>query len=195
MSNELSRDLLDGRDAGQRQEEAEVIREVLVGAGDRLAARKVLGLEGFPVRREDEFGLGARGRRAGLQRGQSLRDLAWGSDGDVDVVGLEDAAKVGFVGLARAQALERRFLVAEGLQEGERELRRVERLLGQGRYCFFDLDSVHFSPCRNGTQDSQLLSCNQRRRTMGASLALVAAAKPALDSGPVEPSGSAEFFR
>ena len=38
-------DLLDGRDAGKRQEEAEMVGEILIGAGDRLAARQVLGLE------------------------------------------------------------------------------------------------------------------------------------------------------
>ena len=47
-------DLLDGGDPGQRQEEAEVVREVLIGAGDRLAARQVLGLEVRAVGREDE---------------------------------------------------------------------------------------------------------------------------------------------
>ena len=38
-------DLPDGGDASQRQEEAEMVGEVLVGAGDGLAARQVLGLE------------------------------------------------------------------------------------------------------------------------------------------------------
>ena len=38
-------DLLDGRDARERQEETEMVREVRVGAGDGLAARQVLGLE------------------------------------------------------------------------------------------------------------------------------------------------------
>ena len=45
-----------------------------------------------------------------------------GADRDVDVVGLENAAQVGLVRCARAQPLDRRFLVAEGFQEGEREL-------------------------------------------------------------------------
>ena len=38
-------DLLDGGDAGERQEEAEMVGEVGIGAGDGLAARQVLGLE------------------------------------------------------------------------------------------------------------------------------------------------------
>ena len=67
-------------------------------------------------------------------------------DGDVDVVGLQDAAQVGLVGRAGAQPLDRGFLVAEGLQEGERELAAVERQLGKRRYGFLDLDGVHTSP-------------------------------------------------
>lgn len=37
--------------------------------------------------------------------------------GDVDVIGLQHAAEVGFVRHARAQALQRGFLVAEGFEE------------------------------------------------------------------------------
>ena len=65
------------------------------------------------------------------------------ADGDMDVVGLEDAAQVGLVRLALAQPLDRRLLVAEGFEEGERELGRVERLLGQSRNGFLDLNGVH----------------------------------------------------
>jgi hypothetical protein len=43
----------------------------------------------------------------------------------------KDPTQVGPVRLALTQALERRFLVAEGLQEGEWELPSVERLLGE----------------------------------------------------------------
>ena len=62
----------------------------------------------------------------------------------MDVVGLEDTAQVGFVRFALAQALDRRLLVAEGCEEGEGELPGVERLLGERRYGFLDLDGVHF---------------------------------------------------
>ena len=41
-------DLFDGGDPGERQEEAEMVREVGIGAGDRLAGRQVLGLEVSP---------------------------------------------------------------------------------------------------------------------------------------------------
>lgn len=79
-----------------------------------------------------------------LQGGEGFRDLAGGGDGNMDVVRLKDAAQVGLVRLAFAQAPEGRFLVPEGLQEGEGELSRIERLFGQGGYGLFDFDGVHF---------------------------------------------------
>ncbi len=75
-----------------------------------------------------------------------LRDLAGRCDGDVDVVGLKDAAEVGLVRLALAQALDRRLLVAEGFEEREGELGRVERLLRQRRNGLFNFDRVHSRP-------------------------------------------------
>ena len=84
-------DLLDGGDPGQRQEKAEVVREIVIGAGRRLAGRQVLGLEVCAVGRKDESRLGL--RRACLQRGEGLRDLAGRTDGDVDVVRLKDPPK------------------------------------------------------------------------------------------------------
>jgi hypothetical protein len=63
----------------------------------------------------------------------------------MDVVGLKDAAQVGPVRLALAQALEGGFLVPEGLEEGERKLLRIERLLRERRYGLLDLDGVHTS--------------------------------------------------
>ena len=64
------------------------------------------------------------------------------ADGDVDVVGLKNAAKVGLVRCARAQPLDRRLLVAEGLKEGKRKLLGVERLLGKRGNRFFNLNGV-----------------------------------------------------
>ena len=69
-------DLLDGGDAGERQEEAEMVGKVLVGAGDRLAAREILGLEIHAVGREDELCLGLGGGGARLQSGQRPRYLS-----------------------------------------------------------------------------------------------------------------------
>jgi hypothetical protein len=66
----------------------------------------------------------------------------------MDVVGLKDSAQVGPVRLALSQALEGRFLVAEGLQERERELAGVERPLGERRYGLFNLNGVHTDPSR-----------------------------------------------
>ncbi len=60
-------DLPDGGDAGQRQEEAEVVGKVRVGAGDGLAAGQVFGLEVRTVRGQDESRLGLGRGRAGLQ--------------------------------------------------------------------------------------------------------------------------------
>jgi hypothetical protein len=64
----------------------------------------------------------------------------------VDVVGLKDAADVGLVRLALAQALNRRFLVPECFQEQIGELLGVERLLGERGYGLFNLDRVHRFP-------------------------------------------------
>ena len=64
----------------------------------------------------------------------------------MDIVGLKHAAKVGLVGFALPKALKGRFLVAEGLQEGERELPGVERPFGKRRYGLFNLNSVHTAP-------------------------------------------------
>ena len=50
-------DLFDGSDAGERQEKAEIVREVGIGAGDRLAARQILGLELVAVGRQMNFAL------------------------------------------------------------------------------------------------------------------------------------------
>jgi hypothetical protein len=66
----------------------------------------------------------------------------------MDVVGLQDTAKVGLVRRARAQAFYRRVFVAEGFKERERKLRGIERLFSQRRNCLFDLNSVHFAPSR-----------------------------------------------
>jgi hypothetical protein len=61
----------------------------------------------------------------------------------MDVVRLKDAAQVGLVRLSLAQAPEGRFLVSERLQEGEGELGRVERLLGESRDSLLDFNGVH----------------------------------------------------
>jgi hypothetical protein len=63
----------------------------------------------------------------------------------MDIAGLQDAAKIGFIRCARTQPLDRRFLVAEGFKEGIREFRRFERLLSEIRYCLFYFDRVQLS--------------------------------------------------
>ncbi|MBC7281948.1 hypothetical protein [Hoeflea sp.] len=57
------------------------------------------------------------------QRGQHRGDLAGPAVGDVDVAALEHAAgKVGLVGVALAQPIDRGLPVPEGGEELEREL-------------------------------------------------------------------------
>ena len=58
---------------------------------------------------------------------------------------LEDSAKVGAVRCARAQALDRRRLVAECLEKRERKVPGLEGPCGQRGNRFLDLDSVHGS--------------------------------------------------
>lgn len=57
-------DLLDGADARQRQKETEVIGEIWIGTGDRLAGRQVLGLQLRAVGGKDKAGF--RSGRPGL---------------------------------------------------------------------------------------------------------------------------------
>ena len=61
----------------------------------------------------------------------------------MNVVGLQDAADIGLVRRARAQALDRRLLVAEGHEEGIGELGRIKRLLGEFGNGLFDFNGVH----------------------------------------------------
>ena len=147
MSKAFSRDLLDGRDAGKRQEEAEMVGKILVGTGDGLAARQVLGLKVHAVGRQDELRFRFGGRGALLQRRQRLRDLSRVACGDVNVVGLKNAAKVGLVRRAGAQPLDRRLLVAESFEEGIRKVLGVKRLIRQLRNGFFYFNGVQlFAP-------------------------------------------------
>ena len=64
--------LFDGRDAGQRQEETEMIGKVLIGAGDRIAVGQIFGLESVAVRRQNKLSLGFYGRRTCPKRGQKF---------------------------------------------------------------------------------------------------------------------------
>jgi hypothetical protein len=89
-----------------------MVWEVGIGARNRFAGRQILGLTDVSIRCQNLFGVA--GRLAGLERGKALRDLARSGDRYMDIVGLEDAAHVGFVRLALAQALDCRLLVAEG---------------------------------------------------------------------------------
>lgn len=67
----------------------------------------------------------------------------------MNVVGLQDTAHVGLVRGACSEPLDRRFLVAERLQESEGEFATVERLLCECRDGFLNLDGVHVSDPRS----------------------------------------------
>jgi hypothetical protein len=110
-------DLPDGADARQRQEEAEVVGKVLEGAGDGVAAGQVFGLEVRAVGGEDELRLGL--AVAGLAfralsvcvtcpRRRSGCGCCWSGE----------RRRGRTCSTPRAQALDRRRLVAEGFKEG-----------------------------------------------------------------------------
>ncbi len=120
-----------------------MIGEIGVAAGDGLAGGDVLGLEVDAVGGENELGLGAGRGGAVAKGGQGCRDVARFAGFQVDVVGLQDAAEVGLVRRAGAQALDRRVLVSEGHEEGIGELCRVKRLLSQFGNSLFDFNGVH----------------------------------------------------
>ena len=90
-------DLLNGGDAGERKEEAEVIGEIRVGAGDGFAVHDIFRLKCFAIGGEDELALLARGGRTLPQCFERAGDFALRADLDMDVVALKDAA--GEVGL------------------------------------------------------------------------------------------------
>ena len=87
--------LPDRGDAGQREEEAEMIVKIGILAGDRLARPlQAFRLEGLSVSREDEFALLRSSLRASAQRGQRGGNLPFRADLEMDVVPLENAANV-----------------------------------------------------------------------------------------------------
>jgi hypothetical protein len=64
----------------------------------------------------------------------------------VDFVALKHATHVRLVHVAGAKAPDRGFLVPERLQERIGELGPIERLFGQGRDGFLNLNRVHRIP-------------------------------------------------
>jgi hypothetical protein len=86
------------------------------------------------------------------------------TDPDVDVARLQDAPKIGLVRCACAQSFNRRFLVPERLKKEIWKLGGVERLLGEHRDGFLDLNGIHavpqntFAPAPNSKFASVLAS-------------------------------------
>ena len=124
--------LLDGCDARKRQERAEVVREVGVGAGDGFAVDQILRLQVDAVRGEDELRLGRARLGAFTQGFQRLVDRARIARGDMDIVALEDTAgKVRGIGCPGPQLLQRVRLAPERFEKREWKLRPVKGLGGQ----------------------------------------------------------------
>ena len=135
--------LPDGRDPGERQEEAEVFSETGMGAHHDVAALHVLGVEVSTVGRQDELRLAAGRLRALSQIGQRRSGLALLRNLYVDVVPLENAADIGSIRRAGAEAPDGRWLVAERLQEAIGKPVRIERFPRKGRDGLFNLNGVH----------------------------------------------------
>ena len=81
-----------GCDARKRKEKAEVVGELRVFTGDRLAGRQMLGLEHLAVRRDNERTLMLRRCRRKLELHETRRHLARLRHQDVNVVALEHTA-------------------------------------------------------------------------------------------------------
>jgi len=125
--------LLDRGDAGEWQEEAEMVWEVFVFADDGgVVGVEFFGLEFVAVGGEDVFGFVAGGGGAVSELIQSFCDFAGGTGGKVNVVVLEDCAgDVGFVGFAFAKAVYGGGFIAKGFQKCVGELGWGEWLSGQ----------------------------------------------------------------
>tara|TARA_R100000750_G_scaffold694_1_gene904 strand:+ start:315 stop:947 length:633 start_codon:yes stop_codon:yes gene_type:complete len=136
-------DLFDSRDAREGQEEAKMIGELLKGTGDGFAADQVLGLELLTIGSEDELGFELGGGRAIFECREGVGDRAKGAGGDMDVVALQDPAKIGFVRFALAQLLDLGGFAPEGFEKGKGEFSRVEGGLSKLRDGLFDLNRVH----------------------------------------------------
>jgi hypothetical protein len=79
---------------------------------------------------------------------ECLRDLSHAACGDVNVVGLEDTAEIGFVRCTCAQSLDRRLFVAEASRKALGKVLSLERLIRQRRDRFFYFDGLHLSSSR-----------------------------------------------
>ena len=137
-------DLPDGADASERQEKAEMVWEISKETRDKLTGLQFFGFEGFAVGCEDEFNF-----VAGVVGGGALAQFVKGGSNlvgaaclDVDVVGLQDAADVGFVGGAVAQAFEGGRFAAKSFDEPEGKFGWIERLFNDLRDGLFDFDGV-----------------------------------------------------
>ena len=120
----------DRRNTSERQEEAEVIREIGVVTGNCLAIHHVLRLEGLPVGGENELGFLLSRRLTLAQSGKCRRHIAFRAYLNVDVVALKDAARqVRLICIPTPQPLDRCLLVSKSFEKSEGKRIRIERLL------------------------------------------------------------------
>ena len=136
-------DGLDGADAGEAKEEAEVVGEVGVIAKQRFAALQVGGVDVYAVGGKQVidpvFGVGG----ALFQGGKGGSGFARRADEDVNVVALEDAAAVALVGFTRTQSFQRGGLVAKGFEELVGKFVGIPGLAEEFADGLFDFDGVH----------------------------------------------------
>ena len=124
-----------------------MVWKVLIRASDGPPTRQILRLEFDAIGSEDEFGFPFGGRGAISQHPERFRYRACITGQDMDIVGLENAAKVRFVRRPRTETLDGGFLVPEGFKEGIGEVGAVERLIRKVGYCLFYFNSVQlFTP-------------------------------------------------
>src|SRR5699024_5262265 len=120
--------LLYGRYTRQRQEETEVVRKLFVLARDCFTTLDILRFKVDTICGENKPCLGLFGGRAVPKLSKLLRDLARICDNNMNVIRLQNTAKVRLICIAGLQALYRGFLVAKGTQERKRKFNLVERL-------------------------------------------------------------------
>ena len=86
--------LFDSRNACQRQEKTEVVRELRVVADNRLATFQLLSLQRFAISGKHVLGLSPQCSWAGLEGRQCLGDLAGLTHRQVDIACLQYTAQI-----------------------------------------------------------------------------------------------------
>ena len=137
-------DRLDGRDARERQEKAEMVGEVPVVADPDVVFDKVLGFEGLTIGRQDKPRFPRSRLRARAEFLQLFAYLAWRSDSQMNILVLKDTAlNVRVLRSATKKPLYGGRLVIEGFEKSTRKVLCIKWCSGKIRYGFFNLNGVH----------------------------------------------------